>query len=245
MKPTKAKLQDNAAETAKRYEPTPLEREAMDSLAARQKATQRIAGLKVTKDASGVLQLKPDHPDPAVAYAILMNALGITETAFLDGLLSQLVHTTTKGSTTSERDLDFMVSVVQCVEPRDQLEAMLAAQMAAVHMATMTFSRRLACVDNIAQQDSAERAFNKLARTFTTQMEALKHYRTGGQQRVTVEHVTVNEGGQAIVGAVSTGGGTIRKSEGQPHAKPIAYAPSETLPGNVEAFKEGVPVASC
>jgi len=63
---------------------------------------------------------------------------------------------------------------------------MLASQMAAVHMATMTFARRLNHVDNIPQQDSAERAFNKLARTFTTQVEALKRYRTGGEQRVTV-----------------------------------------------------------
>ena len=61
-------------------------------------------------------------------------------------------------------------------------------------------------VDNITQQDAAERALNKLARTNSTQMEALKRYRTGGQQKVTVEHVTVNEGGQAIVGAVTHGG---------------------------------------
>ena len=57
--------------------------------------------------------------------------------------------------------------------------------------------------DNIPQQDSAERAFNKLARTFAVQVEALKRYRTGGEQKVTVQHVTVNEGGQAIVGSVS------------------------------------------
>jgi hypothetical protein len=79
--------------------------------------------------------------------------------------------------------------------------------MAAVHMATMTFARRLAHVQNIPQQDSAERAFNKLARTFSAQVEALKRYRTGGEQRVTVEHVTVNEGGQAIVGNVAHRGG--------------------------------------
>src|SRR5204863_8773989 len=88
-------------------------------------------------------------------------------------------------------------------EPRDEIEAMLAAQMAAVHSATMTFTRRLAHVENIPQQDSAARAFNTLARTFTAQMEALKRYRTGGEQKVTVQHVTVNEGGQAVVGNVS------------------------------------------
>ena len=53
---------------------------------------------------------------------------------------------------------------------------------------------------------AAERAFNKLARTFAAQVEALRRHRTGGEQKVTVEHVTVNEGGQAIVGNVSHGG---------------------------------------
>jgi hypothetical protein len=95
---------------------------------------------------------------------------------------------------------------------------MLAAQMAAVHMASMTFARRLAHVDNIPQQDSAERAFNKLTRTFTTQMKALKRYRTGGQQKVTVEHVTVQAGGQAIVVNVSHpgGGSPLKKGETTP-----------------------------
>ena len=82
---------------------------------------------------------------------------------------------------------------------------MLAVQMGAVHQATMMMARRLNHVETIPQQDAAERALNKLARTYATQMEALKRYRTGGQQKVTVEHVTVNEGGQAIVGAVTHG----------------------------------------
>ena len=82
---------------------------------------------------------------------------------------------------------------------------MLAAQMAAVHNATMTFARRLNHVENIPQQDSAERAFNKLARTFAAQVETLKRYRSSSEQTMRVEHVTVNNGGQAIVGDVSYG----------------------------------------
>lgn len=70
----------------------------------------------------------------------------------------------------------------------------------------MMMARRLNHVENIPQQDASERALNKLARTYATQLEALKRYRTGGQQTVTVEHVTVNAGGQAIVGAVTDGG---------------------------------------
>ena len=61
------------------------------------------------------------------------------------------------------------------------------------------------------QQDSAERALNKLARTFASQVEALKRYRTGGEQKVTVQHVTVSDNAQAIVGNVSAGGGGDKK----------------------------------
>jgi len=53
------------------------------------------------------------------------------------------------------------------------------------------------------QEESAERAFNKLTRTFTEQVEALKNYRSNGEQKMTVQHVRVAEGGQAIVGNVN------------------------------------------
>ena len=73
---------------------------------------------------------------------------------------------------------------------------MLASQMAAVHMATMTFARRLNHIENIPQQDSAERAFNKLARTFARQVEALKRYRTGGEHRVSCTRSTSTTAGR-------------------------------------------------
>jgi hypothetical protein len=125
------------------------------------------------------------------------------------------------------------------VKPRDQVEAMLAAQMAAVQMLTMTFARRLTNVDNIPQQDSAERAFNKLTRTFTTQIEALKRYRTGGEQKVTVQHVTVGEGGQAIVGNVTQG-----RRDGEPDkaGTPLAISDAMATPMSIVEAKSQVPV---
>ena len=83
---------------------------------------------------------------------------------------------------------------------------MLALQMGAIQQATMMMARRFNRVETIPRQDAAERAFNKLARIYATQMEALKRYRTGGQQKMTVAPVTVNTGGQAIAGAVANGG---------------------------------------
>jgi hypothetical protein len=188
---------------AKPYEPTPGERLLMESHFARQAQTPAAPRLKVSDDSSGATQIAPDHPDPCMAQALLMEALATADPCFVVGFIAQLADAAAQGRKVDERELNFMLSVVKGIKPKDQMEAMLAAQMAAVHMATMTFASRLEHAGNIPQQDSAERAFNKLARTFAAQVEALKRYRTGGEQKVTVEHVTVNEGGQAIVGNVA------------------------------------------
>ena len=86
---------------------------------------------------------------------LLSDALGSADVDFTNNLLRQLASASCKDGV-DERGLNFMVSV-KGIQPRDQLEAMLAAQMAAIHMATMTFTRRLARVETIAQQDSALR----------------------------------------------------------------------------------------
>ena len=151
-----------------------------------------------------------DHKDQSVGVVLLMDSCGTVDVNFLNPLLTQLANAT--GKEMQEANLNFALSVIADIKPKDQLEAMLAAQMACVHIASMTFARRLAHTETIAQQDSAEKAYNKLLRTFTTQMEALRKYRTGGEQKVTVHHVQVNEGGQAIVGNVNQGGGAATKN---------------------------------
>ncbi len=89
---------------------------------------------------------------------------------------------------------------------------------------------------------SAERAFGKLARIFTAQVEALKRYRTGGEQRVVVEHVHVHEGGRAIVGTVNQGGRGTNETRDQGHAKAITHAPGTTL-RSADPEGDAVPVA--
>lgn len=140
-------------------------------------------------------------------------AFGSTDTDFVSGIAGQLIQIGSQGPKPDEKGIPFVTSIIAGIQPKDPIESMLAAQMAAVHNATMTFARRLAHVDNIPQQDSASRAFNQLARTFAAQVEALKRHRNGGNQNVTVKHVHVYEGGQAIVGNVSTRGRGGDKNE--------------------------------
>jgi hypothetical protein len=89
--------------------------------------------------------------------------------------LEQLADAGSQGGETDEGKLNFILAVVKGIKPRDQLEAMLAAQMAAIHMATSRFARSLGNAEVLPQQDSAERALDKLARTYALQMEALIH----------------------------------------------------------------------
>ena len=200
---------------AKVYEPTSREVTALEAQHARRQKDKNAPRLKVEMR-DGTANLSFEHQDQGVAVSLLMEAIGTGDFEFVDGLLGQLANAGKQGSVVNARDLNFLLSVVKGIEPRDQMEAMLAAQMAAVHNATMTFARRLNHVENIPQQDSAERAFNKLARTFAAQVEALKRYRSAGDQTVRVEHVTVNDGGQAIVGNVTQGGAAPKKPEATP-----------------------------
>jgi hypothetical protein len=196
-----AKQAAHSQAVEKTYEPTRNEEKALAALGARRNRRNPAPPIKVSNE-KGVTKLAPHHPDPTTGDLLLMEAIGTADPYFLDGLLRQLANVGTQGRAIDEHGLNFMLAVIKGIEPKDQVEAMLAAQMAAVHNATMTFARRLAHVETLPQQDSAERAFNKLARTFAAQVEALKRYRTGGEQKVTVQHVTVNEGGQAIVGNI-------------------------------------------
>jgi hypothetical protein len=156
----------------------------------------------------GTLTIGFEGESSDVATLLQMADIGTTDRDFYAGLLSQISCLGSRNRSIDSASSNFILGVVRSVDPRDGLEAMLATQMGAIHAATMMMARRLNHVETIPQQDAAERALNKLARTFATQMEALKRYRTGGQQKVTVEHVTVNAGGQAIVGAVETGSRT-------------------------------------
>jgi hypothetical protein len=192
-------------EVAKPYEPTSRECAAVKASFAKQEEKTPAPRVKIEIE-EGLLNIWPDHPMPSVGIRLLMEATGTTDPTFLRALLYQLADAATTDGKTNESEVNFMLSVVKGAEPKDQVEAMLAAQMAVVHMQTMASARKLANAEYLPQQDSAERAFNKLARTFTMQIEAFKRYRTGGQQKVTVEHVTVNAGGQAIVGNVAHGG---------------------------------------
>ena len=101
----------------------------------------------------------------------------------------------------------YSFAAIHSLGARDGLEALLAVQMVGVHTMAMKFLARVALEDQTdhGREVNVNRA-NRLLRTFTAQMEALKKYRSKGEQHYTVEHVHVHSGGQAVVGTVMATG---------------------------------------
>lgn len=112
------------------------ERKAALLLEKRMAKKQQSPRLKLEKKKCGSVKVATDHENEAAGITMLMNAVGTTDTAFLRELMSQLVNAGIQNQNFEGQGPNFMLSVVKATEPKDEIEAMLAAQMAAVHMAT-------------------------------------------------------------------------------------------------------------
>jgi hypothetical protein len=144
------------------------------------------------------------------------------------------------------RQNDMIAAGLPGIGPKDAIEEMVAAQMLACHDAAMD------CFKN-ASRDGLSRALSqdylnqggKLSRTFAMLLDALNRHRGKGQQKITVEHVHVHSGGQAVVGVVEAlGGGFQPKSENQPNGKQIAHAPQPAVRSAETKERASLPGAS-
>lgn len=193
------------AKLAPKYEPTPVEREAVERYLSVRKSHPPTTKVRAWFEEE-VMHISNAHPEPAIGAALLAAAIGADRPEISNGLVAQLMDATRHAKEPDVDAINFAVSVIASVKPQDALESLIAAQMAAVHVAAMKHVRMMNHSETIPQLEVQERTVNKLMRTFAAQMTALKKYRSSGEQKVTVEHVTVNEGGQAIVGSVRAGG---------------------------------------
>jgi hypothetical protein len=125
-------------------------------------------------------------------------------------LVNQLVRLEPPSTDASANDVDDIgmraTAFLAELQPTNATEAMLAAQMIATQRSAMRFITRAMAPDQ--SSDTIEMNVNRavrLMRLFNEQAETMAKLKgKSGQQRVVVEHVTVNHGGQAIVGAVAS-----------------------------------------
>lgn len=118
------------------------------------------------------------------------------------------------------------IELLRGIKPADEVEGMLASQMVATHSAAMECLRRSMLENQTFQgfEQSLKHAA-KLLIIYARQMDALNKHRGKGQQKVTVEHVHVEAGGQAVVGQVNAAPTTPQQTA----QKALAHTPGETL----------------
>lgn len=202
-KPTRKTKQQPAGEQQKPI--SPAGQASLDRWQERQAATPPIPLVQVEKQGN-VNQVNILGEELAEGWTLLANAMGTTSQEFLTEILSQTIHVTGQGAEANADRINFMLAAMRGIGPQDEAESMLAAQMVATHMLAMKCAAGLAnpsATATIDHMNGYASRMTKLTRTFTMQLDALKRYRTGGEQKVTVQHVNVNEGGQAIVGDVT------------------------------------------
>lgn len=114
------------------------------------------------------------------------------------------------------------IDAAESIQAQNSIEKMLAHQMAVAHEGCMRLMNRALSYEAggraMREGDSVEacRLANTAARlmsAFNDGVATLQRLRTGGKQTVTVQHVSVEAGAQAVIGNVQTGGRKRRGSK--------------------------------
>lgn len=172
-------------------------------------------------------KVAPDHDDYATWAALTCVAMGTPHADFALLLTNQAVNAGLRGGPTTKIDLDVangVMAAIAGIGPRDEIEAMLAVQMAATHVAAVEMLKRAMLNQPTLQiSDSLANRATKLLRTYTAQVETLSRYRNAGKQQVIVQHQHIGiAADKAVVGINApgmAGGGVPPEMEEQPHGQ--------------------------
>jgi hypothetical protein len=139
-----------------------------------------------------------------------VGAFGTTEQIIAEALFRQLLnalHPDPK-KPVDAATANLVLALLHRIGPRDEIEAMLAAEMIVAHIASMDAARRALHVEQTpAGRQMYLSAMRKLMVLFTAQVDALNRHRgKGTTQKIVIERILVAPGAQAAVGAVASGG---------------------------------------
>jgi hypothetical protein len=163
--------------------------------------------VKLQRITCNLAKAHPPVGEGKVWWGRLKKALGTTSNSFVDASLFQLqAAARLPGSGLSEIAVNAALAMIEAAGPKDEIEGALAVQLACTHTAAMGVLARLGDGYGSERRVAAlGSAAARLLRAYATQVEVLRRLRHGGQQYVRVEHVHINEGGQAVIGNVKTG----------------------------------------
>jgi hypothetical protein len=165
---------------------------------------RRPVRVKLRRINANLAKAYPPDGENLAWWTRLKQALGTRSSDFVDVSLYQLqAAAQLPYGGISEMALNAALAMIEAAAPRDEIEAALAIQMACTHAAAMSVLARFGGGGGTERRVVAlGSAAARLLRAYSAQVEVFRRLRHGGQQLVRVEHVHINEGGQAIIGNV-------------------------------------------
>ena len=175
---------------------------------ALRKPSERVStATKIDGAARLPLETAPGTKSKLTARAeeALCAVTGTSGKALAGRILAQL-QSLQIGELGLERGLCLAIDQLAQLRPTNAVESLLVVQMFGTHEAAILFLRNATAKEQSPEARHANLSRStKLMALFLQQLEAFQKLKgKATQQKVTVEHVHVHEGGRAIVGAVST-----------------------------------------
>ena len=166
--------------------------------------------LKSVADGGGAFGNTEDEVNANVKA--ILKACGTDDMDLMNMLVNQLGMIMPSCFTKNENRMNGALAMLSGIAPKNELEGMLAVQMVSSHILAMETAKRSMIEGqmNDSVTENINRC-NKLMKTFVLQVEALSKLR-GDSKTVTVKHVTVADGGKAIIGDVHHKGNTNGKN---------------------------------
>ena len=162
------------------------------------------ARVRITGIQGNVVAFGSPGPAHDVWRKQLKSALGTKSDAFVDMALHHLERAARMpGAGPSDMAISGALAIIAAFAPKNEMEAALALQAACVHMVSMVMMARIGGGHGGDRRlPVLAAATAKLVRAYCTTVETHRRLRGGGEQKIIVKHVTVNEGGQAVVGVI-------------------------------------------
>ncbi len=203
--PATTPLPFEATQPAKQTAPRPATNaEVAEVEAVRERQRRQQDPPRFKRNADGSMG-RVEGVRPDVHFARLVATLGTTASEAMIHLMAQAIDTFSGKDMAAK--CNAATALLVGIAPKTEVEGMIAVQMLAAHNLGMELFRRAGATERVDLLGLYGNLANKTLRTFALHAETLAKLRgQTSQQTVRVEHVTVHAGGQAVVGAVSTGG---------------------------------------
>lgn len=160
--------------------------------------------VKLRRLSSEVSKPYPPDGDQHRWWDRLKAALGTTSSDFVNATLMQIQNASRMPSGgISETSVNAVLAFIEAAEPKNEIEAALAIQMACTHAVAMAvLSRTGGAYGGDRHVALMASAGARLLQAFAAQIEALRRVRHGSSQYMRIEHIHLEPGAQAIIGNV-------------------------------------------